>query len=92
MSTDPGDAVIVRVPGPGGVDDPPDGGSDVVDVPGVSNDHGGPGGTAVADVGADGEDGGTYVDVGTEGGAVDVDMVVVGANGCGGVDDYWIRL
>ena len=73
------------------MDDAPDGGGGVVDVPGVPEDPGGPGGTDVPDGGADPEGGETDVDVdvGVDGGTVDV--VVVGSDGCGGVDDDWCQ-
>ena len=57
------------------------------DVSGFPGHPGEPGGTNVADSWADRENGGTDVDDGMDGGAVDVDVVVVGAGGCSGVDD-----
>ena len=80
------------VPDVGGVPDAPGvpdvgGVPDAPGVPGVPGDPGDPGDTVVPDGGADPEDGETNVDVGVDGDTVDV--VVVGSDGCGGVDDEW---
>ena len=56
-------------------------------VPGVPGDPGDPGDTVVHDGWSDPEDGETNVYVGVDGDPVDV--VVVGSDGCGGVDDEW---
>ena len=81
---------VVDVHGVSGMGGAPDV-SDVLDAPCVPGHPGEPGGTIVDDGWADGENRETDVDVGVDGGAVDVDMMVVGAGGCGGVDDGWAQ-
>ena len=86
------DAIVVIVRRPAGVGDTIDVGSDAVDmssvpdvpdVPDVSGLPGDSGDTVVPDCGDDPDVGETFVGVDGE------TVGVVGADGCGGVDDEW---